>query len=161
MQKRKPVIGVMGGHSSDPEAEAVAEELGRRIGEAGWILLNGGRNQGVMAAAARGCREGGGFSVGIHPGDGNTNDIAPGLDLVIHSGVGFARNHINILSSDVVVALPGGPGTLNEVAYAHIHRKPTVLLGFDDKGWFQDLVQRADDVDDAMDRIRQALGDRA
>lgn len=161
MPSRRPVVGVMGGHVSDRRAEALAEELGRRIGEAGWFLLNGGRDQGVMAAAARGCRAGGGFSVGIHPGGSETDDVAPDLDLVIRTGMGYGRNHINILSSDVVVALPGGPGTLNEVAYARIHDKPTILLGFDDKDWFQDRVQRADDVDDAMERIRKALGDRA
>ncbi|MFP4388111.1 MAG: DNA-binding protein, partial [Desulfococcaceae bacterium] len=32
----------------------IAERLGRRIAEAGWVLLNGGRNAGVMAASAKG-----------------------------------------------------------------------------------------------------------
>ena len=35
-----------------------------------------------------------------------------------------SRNHINILSSDVVLALPGGPGTLSEVELAVIYQTP-------------------------------------
>ena len=30
----------------------------------------------------------------------------------------MSRNHVNVLSSDVVVALPGGPGTLSELRLA-------------------------------------------
>ena len=53
---------------------------------------------------------------------------ASGMDLT-------SRNHINILSSDVVVALPGGAGTLSEVQLANIYRKPTIaFLGVEEDG---------------------------
>jgi len=39
-----------------------------------------------------------------------------------------SRNHINILSSDVVVALPGGPGTLSEVQLANIYGKQAIAF---------------------------------
>lgn len=156
---RKPVIGVMGGHAHNAEVMKLAEALGRRIAEEGWILLNGGRNQGVMAASAKGCRDGGGFSVGIHPDPPNTmgeDDVAPDLDLVIHTGIGYARNSINVLSSNVAVILPGSFGTLSEAAYAQTYGVPTVLLGFDDKGFFPH-AQHVTDVTDAVDRIKELL----
>ena len=40
-----------------------------------------------------------------------------------------SRNHVNVLSSDVVVALPGGQGTASEVALALRYGRPLVLLG--------------------------------
>ena len=154
---RKRVVGVMGGHEHDPAVEALAEEVGRQIAKRGWILLNGARNEGVMAASAHGAHEAGGFVVGIHPGDRHNPDVAPGLDLVIFSNVGYARNAINVMSSDAIIALPGGPGTLSEVAYAQTYSIPTVLLGFDDKGWFGDRVRRAKGVEDAMRMLEGLL----
>ncbi len=153
---RRPVVGVMGGHAHEPNAMALAEEVGAAIAREGWILLNGARDQGVMAASAKGCREAGGFSVGVHPDPPGATDVAPYLDLVIHTGVGFARNSINILSSHAVIALPGSHGTLSEVAYAQTYGVPTVLLGFDDRGIFQD-VGRAATVDAAIAWVRDHL----
>lgn len=39
-----------------------------------------------------------------------------------------SRNHINILSSELIVALPGGPGTLSEVQLAQIYAKPAIAF---------------------------------
>lgn len=153
---RTPVIGVMGGHVATPETEALAEELGAAIARKGWILLNGGRNEGVMAASARGASREGGFTVGVHPGHRESMDVAPHLDLVIFTSIGFARNAINAQSSSVLIALPGAAGTLNEVAFAETFRVPTILLRFDDKGWFGDRVRRAGSVDEAI-RIAQEM----
>ncbi len=155
---RKRVVGVMGGHEHHPETEELAAEVGRRIAKNGWVMLNGGRNEGVMAASARGCREAGGFSVGLHPGDRHNRDVAPDLDLVIFTDMGFARNSPNVQSSDVVIALRGGTGTLSEVAYARTYGIPVVLLGFDDKGWFGDTVRRAKDIDEAFSMVKAILG---
>jgi len=43
----------------------------------------------------------------------------------------LSRNHINVLSSNVLVALPGGPGTSSEVALAVRYRRP--IAAFLDK----------------------------
>ena len=42
-----------------------------------------------------------------------------------------ARNLINVLSSDVVIACPGGAGTLSEVALALKNGRPVICVGFD------------------------------
>ena len=61
------IVGVMGGGHVDPQDATSAYRLGSLIAEQGWILLNGGRNAGVMASSARGARENGGITVGILP----------------------------------------------------------------------------------------------
>lgn len=57
---RKPVIGVIGGHNVPKQTVHFGEALGAAIAEAGWILLNGGRDEGVMGATARGAKAAGG-----------------------------------------------------------------------------------------------------
>ncbi len=42
----------------------------------------------------------------------------------------LSRNHINILSADMIVALPGGAGTLSEVRLAQRYRKPLIAWGW-------------------------------
>ncbi len=128
MGKRFFIVGVMGGGATGPAVEALAFELGNRIAKERWILLNGGRAVGVMDASARGAKMAGGFVVGILP-DSTTRHASDYLDIPIVTGLGQARNSINILSSDVVVACPGGAGTLCEIALALKNKKPLILLG--------------------------------
>ncbi len=126
---RKPVIGVMGGGSAGAEVSALAHELGTLIARRGWVLLNGGRNAGVMAASARGAKQAGGTVIGILP-DSDASRASPDLDYAVVTGMGDARNLINVLSSDVIIACPGGAGTLSEVALALKNNKRVILLGW-------------------------------
>ena len=127
--KRPIIVGVMGGGSVPPETVDIARRLGRRIAEAGWVLLNGGRNAGVMAAAAEGASAAGGLTVGVLPDD-HDGAVAPGIQIPILTGIGGGRNMINILSSHVVVACRGGAGTLSEIALALKYKRPVILLQF-------------------------------
>jgi omega-amidase len=111
----------------------LAEQLGRAIARRGWGLLTGGRPSGVMAAASRGAGSvDGHLVVGVLPGDGG-DDRGDGataeLDVALFTGMGQARNVINVLSSDVVVVCgSGGAGTVSEAAHALKARRPLVLL---------------------------------
>jgi uncharacterized protein (TIGR00725 family) len=128
---RRPVIGVMGaGGGASPRDCALAEALGAEIARRGWALLCGGRAAGVMDAAARGARSiEGSLVVGVLPGDGEDPGVSTYLDVAIFTGMGNARNAINVLSSDVVVACgAGGAGTASEVALALKSGKPVILL---------------------------------
>ncbi len=127
---RRKIIGVMGGAKATPEVEALAEELGRRIAEAGFTLLTGGRPSGVMEAASRGAKQAQGLVVGVLPGP-DPDEASKFVDIAIATNLQDARNLANVLSSDVVVACPGGAGTLTEVGMALKNRKPLVLLQFD------------------------------
>jgi uncharacterized protein (TIGR00725 family) len=130
---RRKIIGVMGGAAANAEVSSMAEELGRRIAEAGLVLLTGGRPLGVMDAASRGAKAAGGLVVGVLPGP-DPDDVSQHVDIAIATNLADARNLVNVLSSDVVVACPGGAGTLSEVALAVKNGRPVVLLGGFDPG---------------------------
>jgi uncharacterized protein (TIGR00725 family) len=127
---RKQVVGVMGGSKATPKVAAMAERLGKLIAGRGWVLLNGGRNRGVMAASARGAKQAGGTVIGILP-DATASKASPDLDFAIVTGMRDARNLINVLSSDVVIACPGAMGTMSEIVLALKHGKRVILLGFE------------------------------
>jgi uncharacterized protein (TIGR00725 family) len=141
----KIIIGVMGPGDANPDAIAVAFELGQLIAIEGWVLLTGGRDSGIMDAACKGAKEAGGLTVGILPGpDGE--GMSDAVDIPIFTGMGQARNNINVLSSKVVIACGMGPGTASEVALALKAGKKVVLLGSSDEAvkFFQSLGK--DDV---------------
>ncbi|MBK8166675.1 MAG: hypothetical protein IPK64_12090 [bacterium] len=127
----------MGGTEADEATARLAWEAGRLIAERGWVLLSGGRRGGVMQASVAGARAGGGLTLGILYGD-DRDDAADGLDLVIPTGLGAARNVVNVLASDVVVACRGTGGTLSEIALALRFGRPVVLLDFDPGAAFLD-----------------------
>ncbi len=122
------IVGVMGGAVVSAEVAEQAEVLGRLIAENGWVLLTGGRDAGVMAAASRGAAAAGGLVVGILPGD-STDGVAPGVHIAIPTGMGDARNAINALASHVVIAMHGGAGTISEVALALKSGRDVITLG--------------------------------
>ncbi|MCH8878589.1 MAG: LOG family protein [Planctomycetes bacterium] len=151
----------MGGADVGAEVCALARELGKLIAERGWVLLNGGRDAGVMRASAAGAREAGGTVIGILP-DADASRAAPDLDYAIVTGMGDARNLINVLSSDVVIACPGGAGTLSEVALALKNNKRVILLGWDAGDVFAEcrqggLLTVAKDAGDALAQAAAAL----
>jgi len=128
--KRPFIVGVMGGSQADEAVMRTAYRLGELIAGRGWILLNGGRNAGVMDASARGAAEHGGLTIGILP-DATHHQASAYVRVPICTGMGSARNSINVLSSDVVVACPGGAGTLSEIALALKHGKTVITIGYD------------------------------
>ena len=134
---RRTIVGVMGGSVADARTTALARELGRLIAANGWVLLSGGRPTGVMQASVTGAREAGGLTVGVLY-DEDRDEAAAGLDIVIPTGMGAARNIINVLSSDVVVACRGSGGTLSEIAMALRFARPVVRLDFDPGAAFLD-----------------------
>jgi uncharacterized protein (TIGR00725 family) len=127
---KKLIVGVMGGgEGASPEVCELAYKLGGLIADEGWVLLNGGWGVGVMDASARGAKERNGLTVGILP-DRNVEQASCFIDIPILTGMGDGRNFINILTSDIVVALPGRSGTISEIALALKNGKNVILLNF-------------------------------
>src|SRR4028119_2317735 len=117
---RKILIGVMGPGTGASQADQQnAHALGKLIAEEGWVLLTGGRNVGVMDAANTGAKAANGLTVGILP-TVEPSGISKAIDIPIFTDMGNARNNINVLSSDVVIACGMGAGTASEVALAKI-----------------------------------------
>jgi uncharacterized protein (TIGR00725 family) len=159
---RRPVVGVMGSARAAQADLELAESLGAAVAAAGWILLTGGRDAGVMAAATRGAkRVAGSWVVGVLPGESGA--AAPGTDVAIYTGLGNARNAVNVLSCDVVVACGrGGAGTASEIALAIKSGRPVVLLGAAEEArrLFTSLggdVRVAASVAEAIESCRQLL----
>lgn len=147
----------MGGHAVSLAVEAKAEALGAALAKKDYWTLSGARDEGVMRAVSKGASEAGGFVIGVHPGVPGDDDVADGLSLTVFTGMGFARNMINALTCDVLVAMPGAYGTMSEIAYAKTYNKPVVLYGFMDDDWFGDGVHRADTLDACLEAIHELL----
>jgi len=119
-----------GGELVNPKDYEFARKLGNLIAKEGWVLLNGGRASGIMEASARGAKESGGLTIGILPGT-DPDWASEYIDIPILTGVGLARNYINVLTSEVVIALPGRTGTISEIALALNVGKKVISLNFD------------------------------
>ncbi len=124
--RKRPRIGVMGPGTCSPRVWQLAREVGFHIGREGAILICGGLG-GVMEAAAAGAREAGGLTVGILP-RASAADANPYIDIPIVTDMGHARNVINILTSQAIIAVHGLSGTLSEIALALKCGTPVVGL---------------------------------
>jgi len=120
-------IGVIGSGRANPKWDGWAVQVGKGIAKAGAILVCGGLS-GVMAAAARGARESGGLTIGILPGT-DSREANPDIAIPIPTGLGEGRNLLVVQSSDSLIAIGGGAGTLSEIGFALKLHKPLVLLG--------------------------------
>lgn len=128
--ERAIIIGVMGpGRGASEKNQITAKRLGQFIAQKGWVLLTGGRAEGVMDAANRGARENHGLTLGILPGDTSAG-ASPALVLALATGMGNGRNVINILASDILVVCGFGlgAGTLSEIGLAMKSQKPLIVL---------------------------------
>ncbi|RPI96983.1 MAG: TIGR00725 family protein [Spirochaetales bacterium] len=132
-------VTVIGSHN-DSQFLDEAYEIGRHIGVRGWTLICGGRG-GIMEAASRGASDENGIVIGILPGN-DFSEANPHCTAIVASGIGFARNSMNVLSGDVVVALNGRAGTLTELAYAYQYGKPIIICLFTGgwSSWFNKIM---------------------
>jgi hypothetical protein len=142
-------IGVIGGSKPGQEARETAFEVGRLIAENGAILVCGGLS-GVMEAASRGAKKAGGLTVGILPGS-NPSDANLYIDIPIATGMGYSRNSLVAMNSDILIAINGEYGTLSEIAYGIIYGKKVIGLGTWD---IQGLIP----AESAAAAIKLALG---
>ncbi len=134
---RKKQVTVIGRYDATDEQYAMGEAIGKIIAELGAVAITGGRT-GLMEAVAKGCHDAGGISVGILPGE-QFADSNPYNTLVIPSGIGYARNSMNVLAADVVIAVGGAAGTLSEMAFAWSYRRPIIALTTSG-GWAEQLA---------------------
>lgn len=118
----------------DPMYQA-AEETGRLLALAGFTVITGA-GPGVMEAANKGAKEGGGHSVGCNielPFEQGAN---PYVDTLVNFRYFFVRKTMFVKYSNAFVIFPGGFGTLDETFEAitliqtgKIYQFPVILFG--------------------------------
>jgi uncharacterized protein (TIGR00725 family) len=119
-------VGVIGAGECGGSTYQAAQSLGYEIGKKGWILVCGGLG-GVMEAAAKGCTEAGGITLGILPGS-ERNSANPYIRIALPTALGEGRNLLVVRTSDVLVSIAGSYGTLSEIALALKIGKPVIGL---------------------------------
>ena len=127
MARRKQILVIGFGKDHCPElAYRAAYLVGLEIARRGAVLLTGGLG-GVMEAASHGAKDGGGFVVGIIPQDDKraANDFC---DVVIATGLGFARDFLTAYSADAIIIVGGGVGTMIEASAAYQKKIPIVAV---------------------------------
>jgi uncharacterized protein (TIGR00730 family) len=134
-----PCVTVFGSarFKADHPYYELAREVGERLAKAGFAVMTGG-GPGVMEAANRGAREGGGLSVGCSielPHEQSSNEY---LDLSVDFRYFFVRKVMLVKYSTAFVILPGGFGTMDEIFETatlvqtdKIRDFPLVLVGRD------------------------------
>lgn len=120
-------VAVIGASRARPDDLAQAEAAGRRLAELGAIVVTGGRG-GVMEAACRGAKAGGGLTVGILPGL-DRSDANEFVDVALPTGLGEMRNGLVARAAQAVVAVGGAWGTLAEIAFARASGTPVFGVG--------------------------------
>jgi hypothetical protein len=136
-------ITIFGGSQPQPGSPAYVQayELGKLLALAGHTILTGGY-MGTMEAASRGANEAGGHVIGVTCADIEAWR-GSGANGWVQEERRFAtlQERLNelIRACDAAVALPGGPGTLTEIALTwnlmivdSIPHKPLILVG---PGW--------------------------
>ena len=167
-------VGVLG--SGHEPHESLAASLGQLLATMEVNLLTGGGG-GVMEAVSRafvGARRERGICIGIIPcSEENARIPRAGypnrfVELPIYTHLPYSghqgtdslsRNHINVLSSAAIVALPGGPGTASEVSLAIRYQKPIVVFSPDDAlvAHFSKDVPRAATPEDVARFLKRHL----
>lgn len=149
MPRRRQILVI--GHDQDEctsEQEKIAYETGTEIAKSGAVLITGGLG-GIMKAATKGAHDAGGITLGIIPQ--NTHSFANEFcDIVIPTGIGYSRDFLNSLTSDGVIIIGGGSGTLAEVCAAYMHKRPMVAIK--NTGGIAD--QYADKFVDSRERVK-------
>jgi uncharacterized protein (TIGR00725 family) len=119
------VIGA-GGATEGSETWRLAEEVGKRLAEAGATVVCGGGG-GVMAAVSRGAAKAGGEVIGVLPGL-DAAEANPDCTHIVATGIGHARNLAVVGSGEVVIAVGGEWGTLSEIGHARSIGRTVVAL---------------------------------
>ena len=149
-QIAKPAVSVFGSARvrADHDAYSAARRAGRLFAEAGWTVVTGGGG-GVMEAANRGAKEGGGQSVGFNielPHEQDTNGF---LDVSLTFEHFYVRKTMFVKAAEGFVIFPGGFGTLDElfesltlIQTGKVLHFPVVLFG---SAYWRDMLAWVND----------------
>jgi uncharacterized protein (TIGR00730 family) len=154
---KPPAVTIFGSArigEGDPVYEG-ARALARRFADRGWAVVTGG-GPGVMEAANRGAKDGGGLSVGFNIELPHEQAPNPYLDISLTFRHFYARKTMFVKAAEGFVVFPGGFGTVDElfesltlIQTGKVFHFPVVLVGTD---YFGELLGwiRGELLDDGM-----------
>lgn len=119
------VIGSAADHCTE-EARRLAYEVGAEAARHDMVIISGGLG-GTMEAACKGAKDNHGITVGIIPHD-EMHHANPYCDVVIATGMGWARDFATAYSADAVIIIAGGAGALIETCVAYLKAKPVIAI---------------------------------
>lgn len=136
----QPTIGVMGSadlalnKGTTASLKPLADRLGRAIAGHDCILITGATT-GFPDLISRAARSAGAITIGVSPAQSREEHVSryllpeDGADVIIYTGFGLkGRNVVNVRSSDIVIIVGGGIGTLNEFTIAFDEGKVIGIL---------------------------------
>jgi uncharacterized protein (TIGR00730 family) len=148
----RPAVTIFGSarvREGDPPYER-ARHVARRFAERGWAVVTGG-GPGVMEAANRGAKEGGGLSIGFNIELPHEQHVNPWLDIALTFRHFYVRKTMFVKAAEGFVVFPGGFGTADELFEAltliqtgKVLHFPVVL--FDSAYWDELLDWFRDDL---------------
>lgn len=154
---KSPAVALFGSArvGEDTAPYRAARSVGRKFAEEGWAVVTGGGG-GVMEAANRGAKEGGGQSIGFNIVLPHEQQPNPYLDIEYTFDHFYARKVCFVRPSEGFVIFPGGFGTLDElyesltlIQTGKIHQFPVVLFDSDYWGEMIDWI-KGELLDDGM-----------
>ena len=179
----RPVVTIFGSARFDEDRDyyQLARATAKRLAEEGLAVMTGG-GPGIMEAANRGAKEGGGLSIGAGINLPFEQGLNPHLDIFVEFGYFFVRKVMLVKCSSAFIVMPGGFGTLDEVFETltliqtdKIHNFPVICMGtaywnhlndFLHKALLAegtisrkdlDLITLTDSIDVAVATIKQSL----
>jgi len=129
-----------------PKYYEAAEAIGRAMVGRGWGLVYGGGRVGLMGALARGVKAERGHVVGVIPEFMKARELAfHGADELVTVETMAERKQAMLARAGGFLALPGGIGTLEEMAEALTLRSLAKISGpavfFNQDGYYDDLLR--------------------
>jgi uncharacterized protein (TIGR00730 family) len=130
---------------TDPAFAAAATDTGRALAEAGLRLVYGAGDVGLMGAVARAAQAAGGLTFGVIPAHLAAREVGRrDLTHFVVTETMHERKKVMFMNADAIAALPGGPGSLDELfevltwRQLGLHAKPVLLLNVN--GYWDPLV---------------------
>jgi uncharacterized protein (TIGR00725 family) len=124
------LVGILGGRSFNIRGEEplrFAEAVGAALARRGYGIVTGG-DDGIGAAACKGCSENGGITIAVLK-EAHTGNCSPWITIAIPTSFDLARSVILNWSAQAFVAFEGAYGTMFEIALALDTRRPLVITG--------------------------------
>lgn len=170
-------------NGANPAYSRAANRFGTLLAQAGWRLVYGAGDVGLMGEVARAAQSEGGDTFGVIPVHLLRREVGKtDLTRFVVTETMHERKKVMIMNADAVVVLPGGPGSLDELFEAltwrqlGLHDKPILVMNVDGywdslrtlldqvigqgfaEGSLADFITWVDTPDAAMSELRDLLG---